>query len=68
MKGYFTSDRFMLQVAKAARIASFKYPPERYDVTFVFDQKNQNIKMFHLSKIALENCQNNRIPQIFDGV
>ena len=28
----------MLQVAKAAPIASFKYPPERYDVAFVFDQ------------------------------
>ena len=42
-EGYFTSDRFMLQVAKAARISSFKYPPERYDVTFVFDQAKIHI-------------------------
>ena len=27
-----------MQAAKAAHIVSFKYLPERYDVTFVFDQ------------------------------
>ena len=28
----------MLQIAKAACTASFKYPSEMYDVTFAFDQ------------------------------
>ena len=37
-EGYFTADNFCLQVAKAAQIAAFKYPPETYDVIFVFDQ------------------------------
>ena len=36
--GYYDSDKFCLQVAKAARIAAFKYSPSRYDVYFVFDQ------------------------------
>ena len=36
--GCYDSDKFCLQVAKATRIAAFKYPPERYDVYFVFDQ------------------------------
>ena len=36
--GYYDSDKFCRQVAKAARIAAFKYPPERFDVYFVFDQ------------------------------
>ena len=35
--GYFTADHFCLQVAKAARIAAFKYPADKYDI-FVFDQ------------------------------
>ena len=30
--GYYDSDKFCLQVVKAARIAAFKYPPERFDV------------------------------------
>ena len=37
-EGYFNSDRFCLQVAKAARIASFKYSIEEYDTVWVFDQ------------------------------
>ena len=37
-EGYFTSDKFCLQVAKAARIASFKYSIEEYNVVWVFDQ------------------------------
>ena len=36
--GYFTSDKFCLQVAKAAQIAEFKYPSDKYTVIFVFDQ------------------------------
>ena len=36
--GYFTADHFCLQVAKAARIAAFKYPADKYDIIFVFDQ------------------------------
>ena len=36
--GYYDSDKFCRQVTKAARIAAFKYPPERFDVYFVFDQ------------------------------
>ena len=36
--GYYDSDKFCLQVAKAARIAAFKYSPSKYDVYFVFDQ------------------------------
>ena len=36
--GYFTSDKFCLQVAKAALIADFKYPADKYDVVWVFDQ------------------------------
>ena len=36
--GYYDSDKFCLQVAKAACIAAFKYSPLRYDIYSVFDQ------------------------------
>ena len=35
---YYDGDTFCLQVAKAAHIAAFKYPPQRFAVYFVFDQ------------------------------
>lgn len=37
-EGYFNADKFCLQVAKAARIAAFKYPLEEYNIVWVFDQ------------------------------
>ena len=36
--GYYDSDKFHLQIAKAACIAAFKYSPLRYDVYSVFNQ------------------------------
>ena len=35
-EGYFTSEKFLLQVAKAARIAHFKYPPETHGCSLHF--------------------------------
>ncbi len=41
--GYFTADHFCLQVAKAARIAAFKYPADKYDIIFVFGQNSHDL-------------------------
>ena len=55
--GYWTNDKFMAQMKDAIDIADIKYPEDKYDVIWLFDQSRRHTKM---SKDALNASKLNK--------
>ena len=41
-EGHWDNDQFILQVKKASRIASFKYPEDSHTIIWIFDQSSNH--------------------------